>query len=192
MSSGGLADALRALTESLDELGSPSAIIGGVAVIANGVPRATVDVDATVSAQAVEPERLAAVLARHEIVPRIENAVEFARSRHVFLAEHRPSRVAVDVSLAWLPFEEEAMAAAATCDFAGVRIRVPRPEDLVIYKMVAARPRDLDDVENLLLVHGRTMNLRRVRAIVADFAATLEDAERPAILERLLREAGLG
>jgi hypothetical protein len=36
------------------------------------------------------------------------------------------------------------------------------------------------------------MNLRRVRASVSDFAATLEDAERPAILERLLREAGLG
>jgi Nucleotidyltransferase of unknown function (DUF6036) len=76
--------------------------------------------------------------------------------------------VAVDVSLAWLPFEEEAIAAAVTCDFAGVRIRVPRPEDLVVYKMVAARPRDLDDVENLLLVHGSTMDLRRVRAVVAD------------------------
>ncbi len=191
MSSGGLADALKALTRALDELGSPSAIIGGVAVIANGVPRATVDVDATVSAQAVGPERLADVLARHDIVPRMENAVEFARSRHVFLAEHRPSRVAVDVTLAWLPFEEEAIAAAVTCDFAGVRIRVPRPEDLVIYKMVAARPRDLDDVANLLLVHGRAMNLRRVRAVVADFAAALEDIERPAALERLLREAGL-
>jgi len=191
VSSGGLADALRALTQSFDELGSPSAIIGGVAVIANGVPRATVDVDATVSAQAVEPEQLAAALARHDIVPRIDNAVEFARSRHVFLATHRPSGVSVDVSLAWLPFEEEAIAAAVTCDFAGVRIRVPRPEDLVIYKMVAARPRDLDDVENLLLVHGRAMNLGRVRAVVADFAAVLEDAERPAALERLLREAGL-
>jgi hypothetical protein len=134
VSSGSLADALTALTRALDELGSPSAIIGGVAVIANGVPRATVDVDATVSAQAVEPERLAAVLARHDILPRMENAIEFARAKHVFLAEHRPSRVAVDVSLAWLPFGE-------------------------------------------LLVHGRAMNLRRVRAVVADFAAALEDGE---------------
>jgi len=191
VSSGPLADALTALTRALDELGSPSAIIGGVAVIANGVPRATVDVDATVSAQAIEPERLAAVLARHDIVPRMENALGFARSRHVFLAEHRPSGVSVDVSLAWLPFEEEAIASAVTCDFAGVRIRVPRPEDLVIYKMVAARSRDIDDVGNLLLVHGRAMNLRRIRAVVADFAAALEDTERPATLERLLREAGL-
>jgi hypothetical protein len=58
--------------------------------------------------------------------------------------------------------------------------------------MVAARPRDLEDVENLLLVHGRTMDLRRVRAVVADFAAVLEDQERPAALERLLGKSGLG
>jgi hypothetical protein len=50
---------------------------------------------------------------------------------------------------------------------------------------------DLDDVESLLLVHGRAMDLRRVRAVVADFAAALEDEGRPAVLERLVREAGL-
>ena len=36
------------------------------------------------------------------------------------------------------------------------------------------------------------MDLRRIRAVVADFAAVLEDEERPAVLERLLRQAGLG
>ena len=110
-------------------------------MIASGVSRSTIDIDATVSAQAVEPERLAAALAGQDIHPRIDGAVEFARSRHIFLAEHRPSGVPVDISLAWLPFEEEAIAAAETRDFAGVRTRVARPEDLVIYKMVAARPR---------------------------------------------------
>ena len=191
MSTQGLAGALRALTAALEELPAPAAIIGGVAVIARGVPRATVDVDATVSGAAVEVELLAETLARHEIVPRIEAAIAFARSRHVFLAEHRPSGVAVDVSFAWLPFEEEAIAAAEPQEMAGVLIRVVRPEDLVIYKMVAARPRDIDDIEGLLLVHGREMNLTRVRAVVADFAAALEDTERPAILARLLRGAGL-
>lgn len=44
-------EALRALVAALDELGAPAAIIGGVAVIVHGVPRATVDVDATVSAR---------------------------------------------------------------------------------------------------------------------------------------------
>ena len=62
MSSGGFAEALLALTRALEALGSPSAVIGGVAVIASGVSRATVDIDATVSAQAVEPAILERLL----------------------------------------------------------------------------------------------------------------------------------
>lgn len=191
MTGGVFGKALHALVAALDELPAPAAIIGGVAVIVQGIPRATVDIDATVSARAVEPERLAQALARHGIEPRIEGAVDLARTRHVFLGRHRPTGVPIDVILAWLPFEEEAIANAEERDVAGTRARVVRPEDLLIYKMVAARPRDLDDAENLLVVHGRTMNLRRVRAVVADFAAVLEDPERPAALERLLRKTGL-
>ena len=121
MTTGAFAEALQALVSALEELGSPAAIIGGLAVIAQGVPRSTIDIDATVSAQAVEPERLAAALAHHDIGERIENALDLARTRHVFLGKHRPTGVAIDVSLAWLPFEEEAIAGAEMRDVAGVR-----------------------------------------------------------------------
>ena len=97
----------------------------------------------------------------------------------------------IDVSLAWLPFEEEALGASLACDYAGVGIRVPRPEDLLIYKIVALRARDIDDAEGLLLLHGPSMNLGRVRGIVQQFAAALDDSERPQVLERLIRSAGL-
>jgi hypothetical protein len=40
--------ALRALVAALNELPVPSMIIGGVAVIAAGVPRQTIDIDAAV------------------------------------------------------------------------------------------------------------------------------------------------
>jgi hypothetical protein len=188
---GAFGEALRALVAALDELGAPAAIIGGVAVIVHGVPRATVDVDATVSAREVEVEQLARALVRHGIEPRVDGALALARTRHVFLGRHLATGIAIDVSLAWLPFEEEAIAKAEERDVAGTRARVVRPEDLLIYKLVAARPRDLDDAENLLVVHGQGMNLRRVRSVVAEFAAVLEDEERPATLQRLLRKTGL-
>jgi hypothetical protein len=37
--------ALRALAEALDELGTPAMVIGGIAVIARGVPRTTLDIE---------------------------------------------------------------------------------------------------------------------------------------------------
>jgi|SRR6266436_5137838 len=65
--------------------------------------------------------------------------------RNHMLVRHEPSAVDLDVSFARLPFELDAIARSEVIDYAGVSIRVSRPDDLVIYKLVAARPRDLDD-----------------------------------------------
>jgi len=130
-------------------------------------------------------------LRAHGIAPRIADAVTFARDHHVLLLRHEASGIPLDISLAWLPFEEAAIQASQESDYGGVPIRVPRPDDLIIYKLVASRPRDLDDVEHLLALYGRGLDLDRLRRVVGEFADALEDAERPATLARLLRQAGL-
>lgn len=144
--------AVRALRDALVELGVPWLIIGGVAVIARGVPRFTVDIDATVAGAGASIERIFQVFDRHEIVARIPSAIIFARERHVLLLRHDSSGVPLDVSLAWLPFEKEALSHAEEVDFAGVPIRVARPDDLIIYKLAAALddPGRVETLERLL------------------------------------------
>lgn len=187
----GFLDALDALRRALDELARPSMIIGGVAVIALGIPRFTVDIDATITGAGLNLGELVEVLGRHGIRPRMPDAVAFARSTQVLLGVHEASGTPIDLSLAWLPFEVEAIGASVACDYAGVDIRVPRAEDLLIYKVMALRARDVDDAEGLLLLHGTTMDLGRVRETVRQFASALDDSERPQVLERLIRRAGL-
>jgi hypothetical protein len=169
----------------------PWLVIGGVAVIARGIPRSTIDVDATVSLGDAPLESLVAAFARYGIVPRIDDAMDFARSRQVLLMRHEATGVPIDVSLAWLPFELEAIAHGATVDWAGAAVRVPRADDLVIYKMVAARPRDLEDAEQLLALHGSTADLARIEAVVDEFAHALDDRTRPEILRGVLKRLGL-
>jgi hypothetical protein len=184
-------DALRELRDSLQALGGPWMVIGGVAVIARGVPRLTVDIDATVWAPTTKPEVALERCAQHGIAPRIDGALEFARKYQVLLLRHDASGVPLDVSLAWLPFEEKALRSSELCDYAGVQIRVPRVEDLIVYKLVAARPRDLDDAERLLVLYGGHLDIGRVRQIVAEFAEALDDTTRTEALERLLRDTGI-
>lgn len=86
-----LLDALAAIDRTLRRLAVPAMIIGGIAVIARGVPRQTVDIDATVLADAVTLERLIGELARDRIVPRIADAEEFARRHQILLVRHEPS-----------------------------------------------------------------------------------------------------
>jgi len=185
----GLDEALRALIAGLEASARPSMIIGGIAVIARGVPRLTRDIDATIAGGGTDLSDLVTVLRRHDIAPRIEDAVQFARQNHVLLLRHTPTGIDVDLSLAWLPFELEAIAASELIPLHGARAHVARAEDLVIYKVAAWRPQDQQDVERLLALHGEQMDLARVRAAVRELATTLEEPRRIEEFERVLARA---
>ncbi len=184
-----LLDALAALGAALRSVDAPSMIIGGIAVIARGVPRQTIDVDATVWGDSLILETLAEALARHHLVPRIADAIEFARQHQILLLEHRASGTPVDVGLAWLPFERQALERATIVDFGGVPVRVATPEDLIIYKAVAWRDRDRADIERLLVLHESQVDLRRVRDLVREFAQALDEPRRVEEFEALVVRA---
>jgi hypothetical protein len=186
---GKFAQAVSAVVSALAELPSPGMLIGGVAVILHGVPRVTRDVDATIDARSMDLDALAAHFEAHGIVPRVADALAFAQKSQVLLLRHAASGVDVDVSLAWLPFELEAIAGRQAVSSRRFRAQIARPEDLVIYKAIAWRPQDQQDVERLLTLHGRHMDLTRVRTVVAELAAAIDADERLGELERVIARA---
>ena len=181
--------ALLALQQVFDELARPAMIIGGIAAIARGVPRQTIDIDATIEGQGLDLDHAFQVFDRHGFEPRIEHADEFATQRLVMLLRHRESGVHLDVSLAWLPFERDALARASSFDFGGVNVRVVTVEDLIVLKAVAWRLRDRDDIERLLIKHGRSLNLQQIRESLTQLFGMLEEPERLADFDRLLQAA---
>jgi predicted nucleotidyltransferase len=170
--------ALRALARALNDISNRSMIIGGVAVIAAGVPRETVDIDAIVPGRETDVQSVVNILGRHGIVPRIGDALSFARERQVLLLHHVASGVPIEISFGWLPFEEEAFDRAAVIDFEGLTLRVARPEDLIVYKAAAWRDRDRSDIERLLALHIDRIDLRRVRHLIDQIGEALDDPGR--------------
>lgn len=162
-------------------------LIGGVAVIARGVRRLTDDVDATIWARELDVEALQRRLKKHGISPRIRDAAAFARRNHVLLLRHDASGTNIDLSFALLAFENEALERASPLTVGRRRVRVASAEDLVVYKSVAARERDLSDIERLLEIHGDAIDLSRVRRTVEELAGLLERPELVAGLERIIR-----
>jgi hypothetical protein len=185
----GLLEAIQALAAALRQIKAPGMIIGGIAVIARGVPRLTVDADATVWGEQVDLDDLVQILDQHQIVPRIQDALNFARQRQVLLLRHDPSGTPIEVSIAWLPFEKEALGKATLIRFAGTEIPVATAEDLVIYKALAWRDQDRYDIERLIVLHGKTMDLERIRSFVEQFAEILEDPQRVQEFNRLVQRA---
>ncbi|MHB8874510.1 MAG: DUF6036 family nucleotidyltransferase [Myxococcaceae bacterium] len=91
----------------------------------------------------------------------------------------------VDLSLAQLDFERDALRHTVRRKFGTVRIPVPRPTDLIVYKMIAARPRDLQDVEELL-ARGLDVDEQRVEQRLQEFDSLL-DLDRANEWRRLLQ-----
>jgi Nucleotidyltransferase of unknown function (DUF6036) len=157
--SGPLGAALEAVGRALRDLPQPGMLIGGIAVILRGAPRLTRDIDATIAGGGLSLTEVLDRWRAYGLRARIADAVEFATEHQVLLLRHVPSGVDVDVSIAWLPFELEALAAAEDVDLGGLTLRLARAEDLMIYKAVAFRPQDQQDIERLLVLHGDHVDL---------------------------------
>jgi hypothetical protein len=141
----------------------------------------TADVDVVVRGDAVPVAELLAALGAGGIEPRIPDAEAFARRNLVLLLRHRRTRVDVDLSLGWSGFEQEALEQREIESYGRVRLPFATVADLLVFKAVAGRPRDLADVLSLLSLH-RGVDLARVRDRVAVLS---ELADEPALVSRL-------
>ncbi len=165
-------------------------LIDGLAVILRGFPRHTDDIDVAVLGTEASAEQLAVLLSHGGFEPRIDDAVAFAEQTQVLLFRHSETGIELDVSLAWLPFEEEAVAAAQLLEVAGTRIPVVRVEDLLIYKAIAWRERDRRDIRELLALHRGEIDLDRLREVVGQFAEAMDEPGRLDDFERMIDEGG--
>ena len=177
--------ALAALVRGLDSSRAPWMIIGGIAIIARGVRRMTTDIDAAVRGDAVTTSQLVVALAKQRIGPRIADAVAFARKNLVLLMRHEPTGVDLDLSLAWSGFELAALEARTEAKYGRVGAFMATAEDLVVFKAVAARPRDLEDAEALLTLYP-SINVARVRRMVKELAELAEAEEIVTLFEEAL------
>ena len=87
-----------------------------------------------------------------------------------------------------MPFEVEAVKRSEEHQAGAQRIRLPTPEDLIILKAVAHRPKDMGDIEAVIAVQEH-LDTQRIAFWVRQFAELLETPELWTDLEKLLRKA---
>ena len=70
-------------------------------------------------------------------------------------------------------FEEEVVARSQVYDLGMLSVRLPTPEDLIIMKAVAHRPKDLIDIQTVIDSHP-DLDVDRIKEWVKSFAEILE------------------
>ncbi len=182
-----LLQAMRALQRSFAVVGGRGFLIGGVAVSLLGRPRMTRDVDGIMLLDDVPVETYLHAALQEGIEPRIEDVIAFFEQNKVLLLRHSGSGIEVDVSVGLLPFEQEAFERSALVRLGGESFRVPAPEDLIVLKAVARRPKDYEDIRGILAAHPK-LDRDRVDQWVREFAELLETPEIWTDLQRVLGE----
>jgi predicted nucleotidyltransferase len=178
--------AIESLQRLLNQFNNRGVIIGGIAVGFLGKPRFTADVDAMFLLSTQDIPKFLEIANAENIRPRIQDAEEFARKNCVLLLRHVPTDTDIDVSLGILPFEEEMVERGSIKSFANLSIRLPTPEDLVIMKAIAHRPKDLEDIRTIAENYPN-LDVKRIEEWVKAFGEVLETPELWDLIRPLMK-----
>lgn len=157
---GYLVEPLRDLILVFDDLKIPHALMGGMAVSVHGIPRPTHDLDFTIAlARERLPELYSHVAERGYSVPDqyesgwVDQVAEMPLIR---VRQWLSGKVIdIDIFLAESEFQRSLISRRIRCEVEGTMASVVTAEDLILLKLIASRPRDIGDIQDILMVQGQ-------------------------------------
>jgi len=181
--------ALADLARCLDALGIRWFLFGGQAAIIYGSTRVTEDIDVTIELGACTPRRLVSAVLRKGFALRAGTTPALVERDRVLPIVHTASSIPVDIVFAGPGLEESFLARRQEHQREGTRIPVASPEDLIVMKILAGRPRDVDDIRAVLRATKSTLDVAHIRETLALLEQALGQSDLLPLLAGLRREA---
>jgi len=170
---------LATIASSLDEAGIRYMVIGGQAVIAHGFARVTEDIDITLGCGPERLQELLAIAARQNWSVMIDEPVPFVQDTMVLPCCDDETGIRIEFIFSFTPYEQIALDRIERKSIGGAEVAFVCAEDLIVHKMVAGRPRDLEDIRVVLLKNPNT-DLVYVEKWLRDFESVVS---RPLVEE---------
>jgi len=174
----------RLLADALGEAEIPYAIGGALALGVWGFPRATNDVDMTVFVSPGDLKPVLSTLRRAGCLFDHDQALRSAAERGDFKVWKDGMRV--DVFVSSIPFYDSAAERVRQARLEGRPASFLSPEDLIVFKLLFLRTKDILDVERLVAFVGDELDRKYVRKWLVEIVG--EDDERVGRWDRLVEE----
>jgi len=168
-----LEESLLRITGRLDQGGVPYMLLGGFALAMHGIPRMTRDLDLALGVDIDQLERLLALL-RQDFKAIVEDPATFAKDTNVLLLEDVRNGVRVDLVFTFIDFERNAIEHADAVALGGGEVKVVSLENLVVYKMLAGRERDKEDVAMVMAERKAGLDIPYISATLAELAPLMQ------------------
>jgi predicted nucleotidyltransferase len=164
---------IAALARTLEKTGIPYMIIGGQAVLIHGEPRFTRDIDVTLGVGPDSLQDLISAIKPLGWVALPQEPETFVAQTMVLPCEDTGTGIRIDFIFGLTAYEQESIQRAKPVQIEGAAVLFAGAEDLIIHKMIAGRPRDLEDVAGIV-AKNPSMDLNRIRTTLKDFEEALE------------------
>jgi predicted nucleotidyltransferase len=142
---------LKRVARELKRASIPYMVIGGQAVLLYGEPRLTRDIDITLGIGVSELARIKKVLPAMGLKVLVRKVQEFVARTMVLPTKDKESEIRVDFIFSFSPYERQAIGRARDIKVGRSQVKFASLEDVVIHKVVSARPRDLEDIKSILV-----------------------------------------
>ncbi len=176
---------LTALSGVLDRWGRWY-VFGAQAVTAYGVPRLSADVDVTVKLVPDDPDRFVRDMEAAGFALRVDDP-DFVRRTRVMPFVHTATAMPLDVVLAGSGLEDEFLDRARATDVGGTTVPLIDLQDLMVAKILAGRPKDLEDAQSLWRVHGPGLDDSRIRGMLGSLEEALGQSDLVSGFQSILR-----
>jgi hypothetical protein len=150
-------------------------VFGAQAVVAYGVPRLSADVDVTVQLTPHDPP--AFVREMNAAGFSLRAGDDFIRQTRVLPFVHVASGMPLDVVLAGSGLEDDFFSRTRILDLDGTAVPILHPEDLIIAKVLAGRPKDTDDARQVWRLHRQDLDGNRIRTVLRELQTALGQSD---------------
>lgn len=164
----------------------PYMIIGGQAVLLYGEPRLTRDIDITLGVNIDRINELLAVIKELSLKSIPEDIEAFAAQTMVLPAFDETTGIRVDLIFSFSPYEREAIGRARKVVILNQDVFFASPEDVIIHKVFAGRPRDMEDARTILLKNPG-VDIPYIRDWLKEFDASSDEGNFLAAFESMLK-----
>jgi hypothetical protein len=159
------------LATALDLAKIPYMIIGGQAVLLYGEPRLTRDIDITLGVDVDRVSDILSLVAQLSLTP-LADPETFTRQTMVLPCQDPATGIRIDFIFSHSPYEQQAIRRAVAVTIGQSPVRFATAEDLIVHKMLAHRPRDLEDIAAVILKQPQ-LDLAYIRHWLAQFSQAL-------------------
>lgn len=142
---------IKRIAKVLDKEKIPYMIIGGQAVLIYGEPRLTKDIDITLGIGLEGLEKVKNAIKKANLKILLDDIDDFVRKTYVIPAYDEKSSLRIDFILSFSEYEKNALERVKVIYIDKTPVKYSSLEDLIIHKIIAGRPRDLEDIKNILL-----------------------------------------